>query len=40
LPLGKSPIATIQALTKSLAPHTPARRSTTTRTRSGRSRKK
>ena len=40
LPLGKNPIATIQALTKSLAPHTPARRSTTTRTRSGHSRKK
>jgi hypothetical protein len=38
--LGKNPIAMIQALTKSLAPHAPARRSTMSRTRSGRARKK
>ena len=41
LPLGKNPIATIQALTKSLAPRTPARRPTNKRrTRTGRARKK
>jgi glucose-6-phosphate isomerase/transaldolase/glucose-6-phosphate isomerase len=40
LPLGKNPVATIQALTKSLAPHTPVRRPTMRRTRSGRARKK
>ena len=40
LPLGKNPIARIQALTKSLAPRAPARRSTMPRTRSGRGRKK
>jgi len=40
LPLGKNPIATIQALTKSLAPRTPARRPTKRRTRNGRARKK
>ena len=40
LPLGKNPVATIQALTKSLAPRTPARRPTIRRTRSGRARKK
>jgi len=40
LPLGKNPVATIQALTKSLAPRTPARRPTMRRTRSGRARKK
>jgi len=40
LPLGKNPIATIQALTKSLAPRTPARRPTMRRTRSGRARKR
>jgi glucose-6-phosphate isomerase/transaldolase/glucose-6-phosphate isomerase len=40
LPLGKNPAATIQALTKSLAPRTPARRPTMRRTKSGRARKK
>jgi len=40
LPLGKNPVATIQALTKSLAPRTPARRPTVRHTRSGRARKK
>jgi glucose-6-phosphate isomerase/transaldolase/glucose-6-phosphate isomerase len=40
LPLGKNPIATIQALTKSLAPRTPARRPTKRRNRNGRARKK
>jgi len=40
LPLGKNPVATIQALTKSLAPRTPARRPTMRRTRSGRARKR
>ena len=40
LPLGKNPVATIPALTKSLAPRTPARRPTKRRTRSGRARKK
>ena len=40
LPLGKNPIATIQALTKSLAPHASARRSSTPRNRSGRASKK
>jgi glucose-6-phosphate isomerase/transaldolase/glucose-6-phosphate isomerase len=40
LHLGKNPIATIQALTKSLVPRTPARRPTMRRTRSGRPRKK
>lgn len=40
LPLGKNPIATIQALTKSLAPRTPARRPTKRRTRTARARKK
>jgi glucose-6-phosphate isomerase/transaldolase/glucose-6-phosphate isomerase len=40
LPLGKNPVATIQALTKSLTPGTPARRPTMRRTRSGRARKK
>jgi hypothetical protein len=40
LPLGKNPVATIQALTKSLAPRTPVRRPTMRRTRSGRARKK
>jgi glucose-6-phosphate isomerase len=40
LPLGKNPVATIQALTKSLAPRTPARRPTMRHTRSGRARKK
>jgi len=37
--LGKNPISTIQTLTKSLVPRTPARRPTTTRTRNGRVRK-
>jgi glucose-6-phosphate isomerase len=40
LPLGKNPIATIQALTKLLAPHTPARRPTIRRTKGRRTRKK
>ena len=40
LPLGKNPVATIQALTKSLAIRTPIRRPTMRRTRSGRARKK
>src|SRR5437870_1032371 len=40
LPLGKNPVATIQALTKSLAPRTPARRSTKRGTRNGPARKK
>ena len=40
LPLGKNPVATIQALTKSLAPRMPARRPTMRRSRGGRARKK
>jgi glucose-6-phosphate isomerase/transaldolase/glucose-6-phosphate isomerase len=40
LPLGKNPIATIQALTKSLVPRMPTRRPTIRRTKSGRTRKK
>jgi glucose-6-phosphate isomerase/transaldolase/glucose-6-phosphate isomerase len=40
LPLGKNPIATIQTLTKFLAPRTAARRPTMRRTKSGRARKK
>jgi glucose-6-phosphate isomerase/transaldolase/glucose-6-phosphate isomerase len=40
LPLGKNPVATIQALTKSLAPRTPARRPTMRRTKGRRTRKK
>ena len=40
LPLGKNPVAPIQALTKSLAPRTPVGRPTMRRTRSGRARKK
>lgn len=40
LPLGKNPIATIQALTKSLSPRTRVQRPTTRRTKSGRTRKK
>jgi glucose-6-phosphate isomerase/transaldolase/glucose-6-phosphate isomerase len=40
LPLGKNPIATIQALTKSLAPRMPARRPTIRRTKGRRIRKK
>ena len=40
LPLGKNPVATIQALTRSLAIRTPVRRLTMRRTRSGRARKK
>ena len=40
LPLGKNPFATIQALTKSLAPRTPARRPTIRRTKGKRIRKK
>jgi glucose-6-phosphate isomerase/transaldolase/glucose-6-phosphate isomerase len=40
LPLGKNPVATIQALTKCFAPRSPARRPTMRRTRSGRARKK
>ena len=40
LPLGKNPIATIQALTKALTPRAPARRSTTSHIRSGPARKK
>jgi glucose-6-phosphate isomerase len=40
LPLGANPIATIQALTKSLAPRKPARRSPLRRTKSRRTRKK
>ncbi|MBK5280642.1 MAG: glucose-6-phosphate isomerase [Nitrospiraceae bacterium] len=39
LSLGKNPVATIQALTKSLAPRTPARRPTIRRTRGRRPRK-
>jgi glucose-6-phosphate isomerase/transaldolase/glucose-6-phosphate isomerase len=40
LPLGKNPIATIQTLTKFLAPRTAVRRPTMRRTKSGRVRKK
>ncbi len=40
LPLGKNPVATIQALTKSLAPRMPARHPTMRRSRSGHARKK
>jgi glucose-6-phosphate isomerase len=40
LPLGKNPVATIQALTKSFAIRTAARRPPIRRTRSGRARKK
>jgi hypothetical protein len=40
LPLGKNPVATIQVLTKSLAPRTPARRPTIRRTKGRRTRKK
>jgi len=40
LPLGKNPIATMQALTKALVPRAPARRRTTRRARSMRARKK
>jgi glucose-6-phosphate isomerase len=40
LPLGKNPIATIQALTKSLAPRKKLRRPPIRQTRSGRARKK
>jgi glucose-6-phosphate isomerase/transaldolase/glucose-6-phosphate isomerase len=40
LPLGKNPIATIQALTKSLVPRKQVRRPTMRRTSSGRARKK
>jgi hypothetical protein len=40
LPLGKNPIATIQALTKLLAPRTPGRRPTLGRTKDRRTRKK
>jgi len=40
LPLGKNPIATIQALTKLLTPRTRVQRPTMRRTRSGRARKK
>lgn len=40
LPLGRNPIATIRALTKSLAPRLPTRRSSRTHTKSGRARKK
>jgi glucose-6-phosphate isomerase/transaldolase/glucose-6-phosphate isomerase len=40
VPLGKKPIATIQALTKSLAPRMPARRPTIRRTKGRRIRKK
>lgn len=40
LPLGKNPIATIQALTKSLAPRMPTRRPTRQRTKGRRIRKK
>jgi glucose-6-phosphate isomerase/transaldolase/glucose-6-phosphate isomerase len=40
LPLGKNPIATIQTLTKFLAPRIAVRRSTVRRTKSGRTRKK
>ena len=40
LPLGKNPIATIQALTKSLSPRTPVRRPAMRRTKSERTRKK
>jgi glucose-6-phosphate isomerase len=40
LPLGRNPIATIQALTKSLSPRIPVRRPTTRRTKIGRRRKK
>jgi glucose-6-phosphate isomerase len=40
LPLGKNPVTTIQALTRSLAPRTPPRRPTKRRIRTGRARKK
>ncbi|MDZ4854095.1 MAG: glucose-6-phosphate isomerase [Nitrospirota bacterium] len=40
LPLGKNPIATIHALTQSLAPRTPVRRPTRPRSKGGRTRKK
>ena len=40
LPLGKNPIATIQTLTKCLAPRTAVRRPTMRRVKSGRARKK
>jgi glucose-6-phosphate isomerase/transaldolase/glucose-6-phosphate isomerase len=40
LPLGKDPIATIQALTKSLSPRMSVRRPTMRRIKSGRTRKK
>ena len=40
LPLGKNPIATIQAMTKSLAPRTPARHPTIRRTKGRRTSKK
>jgi len=40
LPLGRNPVATIQSLTKSLAPRTPARRPTIRRTKGSRTRKK
>ena len=40
LPLGKNPIATIQALTKSLSPRTPVRRPAMRRTKIERTRKK
>lgn len=40
LPLGRNPIATIRALTKSLVPRLPTRRSSRTNTKSGRARKK
>jgi hypothetical protein len=40
LPLGKNPIATIQTLTKLLAPRTAVRRPAMRRTKSGRIRKK
>jgi hypothetical protein len=40
LPLGKNPVARIQALTKSLASRTPARRPTLRRTKGSRTRKK
>lgn len=40
LPLGKNPVVMIQALTKCLAPYTPARRLPMRRTRSGHARKK
>jgi glucose-6-phosphate isomerase/transaldolase/glucose-6-phosphate isomerase len=40
LPLGRNPFATIRALTKSLAPRLPTRRSSRTNTKRGRARKK